>query len=232
MRESKKIVLTDFADSYLQKANLQGEFIVQFEFQEEGESWYIVFQEDESPQIRSGLNPNARFTFILSEETLGKLYRGEISPMTAAGRAHISETAPLDFRLGEGLSLTTEIYLELIEFNQQFFNPTSPSLIKLGIDHSRVVHGGHAVAMFYAKGFRSAWYQLEKGDQLNEPGDTNPFPQAFIFLSGAGRARIGVDEIDIKLNEAYLIPPGTEHIVWNEHDEPLTLIFLAWGEGA
>jgi mannose-6-phosphate isomerase-like protein (cupin superfamily) len=86
--------------------------------------------------------------------------------------------------------------------------------------------------MFYGKGFRSAWYLLEKGDQLNEPGDTNPFPQAFIFLSGEGRARIGGKDLTVKLNEAYLIPPDTEHIIWNDREEPLTLIFLAWGEGA
>ena len=30
----------------------------------------------------------------------------------------------------------------------------------------------------------------------------------------------------------YYIPPGTEHIFWNEWDDPLIMIFIAWGEGA
>jgi mannose-6-phosphate isomerase-like protein (cupin superfamily) len=86
--------------------------------------------------------------------------------------------------------------------------------------------------LFYHPGFRSAWYLIKKGERLNEPGDTNPFPQGFIFISGEGFAKIGEETVPVRAGEAYYIPPGSDHVVWTESDQPLELIFLAWGEGA
>ncbi len=206
--------------------------IVQFDFQPEGETWHIVWADEKAPAIHAGPHADARFIFVLSAATLAQLHAGKLAPLTAAGRAHISEPAPLDFRLGAGLTLTPDLYAELIAFVQRFFNPSEPRRILLGEPHARMIHGGHAVALFYDPGFRSAWYLLQPGERLNAPGDTNPFPQAFIFLSGEGRAKIGETALTVRANEAYYIPPHTDHVVWNESDAPLTLIFLAWGEGA
>jgi mannose-6-phosphate isomerase-like protein (cupin superfamily) len=83
-----------------------------------------------------------------------------------------------------------------------------------------------------APGMRSAWYLLKKDERLNEPGDINPFPQAFIFISGEGFAKIGDKTIRTKAGESYYIPPNSDHVVWTESKESLVLIFLAWGEGA
>jgi mannose-6-phosphate isomerase-like protein (cupin superfamily) len=232
MSEKVANILQELAYSYQKKVTPDSKLIIQILLQPDGESWSVVFGKDQEPLVYSGTRSDSRFVFLLSEDVLEQLHTGHLSPLTAAGRAHISETAPLDFKLGEGLTLTPEIYLELIEFSQRFFNPSTPERIRFGIEHSRVAHGGHAVALFYGQGFRSAWYQLEKGEQLNEPGETNPFPQSFIFLSGQGQAKFGEDNLMVEPNSAYLIPPETEHIIWNENDEPLTLLFLAWGEGA
>jgi mannose-6-phosphate isomerase-like protein (cupin superfamily) len=71
-----------------------------------------------------------------------------------------------------------------------------------------------------------------RGQRLNAPGDTAPFPQAFIFVSGKGFAMIGEATVRVQAGEAYYDPPGADHEVWTECAEPLELIFLAWGEGA
>jgi len=42
---------------------------------------------------------------------------------------------------------------------------------------------------------------------LNEPGETNPFPQAFVFIVGEGYAKIGGVTVPVKAGEAYYIPP-------------------------
>lgn len=232
MRKTYQEILVELAQGYQLKTTLNSDFVVQFNLQPENEIWHIHFRPTQKPIINEGASEAARFIFLLAPEILEKLSQGEISPLTAAGRANISENAPLDFKLGEGLSLNQETYLELIEFTQRFFNATSPECIRFGIEHARIVHGGHAVAMFYGQGIRSAWYQLNPGEKLNEPGDTNPFPQAFIFLSGQGQAQIGSNKITVQQNQAYFIPPHQEHVVWNDQKEPITLIFLAWGEGA
>jgi len=86
------------------------------------------------------------------------------------------------------------------------------------------------VTLYYHPGFRSAWYLLKKKDKLNEAGDTNPFPQAFIFIKGTGFATIGEKTIPVKAGESYYIPPSSDHVVWTESE--LVLIWLAWGKGA
>ncbi len=227
-----KEMLQDLAEAYHDQAAQEWGGIVGFDLGPEGGSWHVVLDAEEDPTVQEGPHAETRFTFVLSPETLARLHQGDLSPLTAAGREQLSDPAPLDFRLGAGLDFSPEVYRELITFMQRFFNPSSPERVFLGAEHARKIHGGHAVAMFYGEGFRSAWYLLQKGERLNAPGDTNPFPQAFIFLSGEGRAQIGEEPVDVRANEAYYIPPGAEHMVWNEAEEPLTLVFLAWGEGA
>jgi mannose-6-phosphate isomerase-like protein (cupin superfamily) len=152
--------------------------------------------------------------------------------MTAAAKTKISDYAPLNWKLPEGLKLTPEIMAKIYFFVQHFFNWRVPEKILLGEKYSRVVHGGHAVPLYYYPGLRSAWYLLRKGERLNEPGDTNPFPQAFIFIKGEGFAKIGDKTIEVKAGESYYIPPDSDHVVWTENDEPLVFIWLAWGKGA
>jgi len=227
-----KEMLQDFVDLYHHQTQKGRNRAVDFDLQPDGGTWHVIFGGEEVPEVEQGPHVGARFTFVLSPDTLVQLYQGDLSPLTAAGREHISKPAPLDFRLGEAVELTPDVYREMILFMQRFFNRSSPEKIIFGEEHTRKVHGGHAAAMFYDQGFRSAWYLLKEGERLNEPGDRNPFPQAFVFLSGKGRARIGKDMVNVQAGEAYYIPPQSEHIVWNEREEPLTLFFLAWGEGA
>ncbi len=225
-------MLQALAEHYAAAVTLEAALVVQFDLAPEEDVWHVVLAEGQSPTVQAGPHADARFVIVLSAETLARLYTGDLAPLTAAGRAHITDPAPLDFRLGAGVTLTPAVYAELIAFVQRFFNASEPRRILLGAEHARVVHGGHAVVMFYDPGFRSAWYLLHQGERLNAPGDTNPYPQAFVFLSGEGRAKIGDHEITVRANEAYHIPPHTEHIVWNDREEPLTLLFMAWGAGA
>ena len=44
--------------------------------------------------------------------------------------------------------------------------------------------------------------------------------------------KIGEKTIAINANETYFIPPNSDHVFWTDEEEPLVLIWLAWGEGA
>ncbi len=168
----------------------------------------------------------------LTEETLTKLSIGAYSPLTAAGRANVHEPAPLDFELPPGKQFSMELYHAIIQFIQRFFNPFVPEKIFIDPNNTRKVHGADVVALFAGEGFRSGFYSVKKGDRLNEPSDTNPFPQAFIILSGEGKAKIGSIVTDLLPNQAIYVPPNSEHTIWTEKDEPVTLIWFAWGKGA
>ncbi len=225
-------MLAAMTERYAQKAHAEVPLFVQLEIGPEPQTWHVIAEAEQEVKLAQGPHPQAPVILTLSEETLRCLYTGELAPLTAAGRAHISEPAPLDFRLGAGQSFNPELYARMITFIQRFFNRFEPERILLGEEHARVIHGGHAVALFYDTGFRSAWYLLKPGERLNAPGDTNPFPQGFVLISGGGHARLGGQEIEVQAGKAYYVPPETEHIVWNDREEPLVIIWLAWGAGA
>ncbi len=220
------------ASFYEQKRTGEDEILVQFEILPTQESWILSVEPGEELQLREGTHSEAEIIFTMSFETLGAIIDGEMTGLTAIGRENLSDKTPLDFKLGSNTEISPELMAQFLRFVQRFFNPTVPEKITLGQSHARLVHGAWAIPLFYHAGFRSAWYQIEKGQRLNEPGDTNPFPQAFVFLSGRGLVKIGESIEEVEPGQAYFIPPGTEHLVWNEGEEPITMIFLAWGKNA
>ena len=222
-------ILQEMAENFQNKIDIDFTLTVQFDIQDQDESFCIKTEYGEVT-IHEGPCENSHLLLVTDTDTIQKIYNNEITAFTAAGKARMSEPAPLDWKLPKNAEFTPELVDNAYFFIQHFFNRTFPEKILLGEEYSRLVHGGHAVPLYYNTGFRSAWYLLKKGDKLNEPGDTNPFPQAFIFIKGEGSATIGDKTVTVKEGESYHIPPGTEHIVWTEDE--LTLIWLAWGEGA
>ncbi len=224
--------LEDWTESFWRKVPDDYSLTVQIDVHPGPTSWHIVVEPGRRVELGEGDHPNAQVVFSTTEETLQRIYEGKMTALTAAGKARMSDSAPVEFRLGEGVELTPALKAKLFFFVQSFFNRSTPERILLGEERARKVHGAHAIPLFYHPGFRSAWYLVKKGERLNEPGDTNPFPQAFIFISGEGFAKIGEETVPVRAGEAYYIPPGSDHVVWTESDQPLELIFLAWGEGA
>jgi mannose-6-phosphate isomerase-like protein (cupin superfamily) len=224
-------MLTDFSIQFQTKVPEDMGLAVQIEIQPLPEIWSLMVSPGGNVSLAQGPVEKAAFVVLTDQDTLTCLYEGRIAPLTAAGRASLADPAPLDFRPGPKVAFSYELYKQIIWFCQRFFNRFDPEKIVLGAEHSRVVHGGNVVSLFYDSGFRSAWYSLNKAQQLNEAGDTNPFPQAFIIISGEGQATIGSQDLLVQEKEAYYIPPGSVHTLRNEKEDPIELIWLAWGQG-
>lgn len=225
-------VLNEMAETYRRKIGDDLSLTAQIDIQPGQRSWHVVVRPGRQVMVDCGPYDRPEFGLVMAQETLYEIYTGETTALTAAARERMSDPAPLDFEMGEGVQLTPELYATILAFIQRFFNASDPEMLVLDEAHSRVVRGAHAIPLYYHSGFRSAWYVVKKGERLNEPGETNPFPQAFVFVSGEGWAKIGDQTVEVKAGEAYYVPPGSDHVVWTENDEALTLIFLAWGEGA
>lgn len=225
-------MLNVMAENFKNKIDEEFSLIVQFDIKDEGTSWHVVVEKGRKVTVGKGSHHEAQFFFSTTTDALRLIYEGKMTAMTAGGKATGSDTAPLEFGWAEDLEFTPEVKIQVYTFLQHFFNPWVPEKVLLGEKHSRFLHGGHVVVLYYQPGFRSAWYMVKKGERLNEPGDTNPFPQAFIFIEGEGFAKIGDETVKVKAGESYYVPPNSDHVVWTESDEPLVLIWLAWGEGA
>ena len=225
-------MLKDMVEIYTQKSTEYIDLTVKFELLEEKEVWFLKSKPGEQLELTKTSQDEPQIIFSLSQETLYAIYSGEMTGLTAMGRENMSDQTPLDFSLGKGVSMTPDLMANLLAFVQRFFNPTHPEKVIFNKSSARLVHGGWAIPMFYHSGFRSGWYQLDKGQSLNEPGDVNPFQQAFIIISGKGYAKIAENSVNVTAGEAYYIPPQSDHVLWNEDPEPLCLIYLAWGENA
>jgi mannose-6-phosphate isomerase-like protein (cupin superfamily) len=48
--------------------------------------------------------------------------------------------------------------------------------------------------------------------------------ELYLFTAGAGRIRVGEEERDVRAGDCVVLPPGTEHKLWNTSDVPMTLL--------
>jgi mannose-6-phosphate isomerase-like protein (cupin superfamily) len=224
-------VLTAFAEDYVDTRADTVALVVQFEFSPEG-AWYVVSAPGERAELHRGSHPDAAVTIKMSTGTLQEIYKGRMTAFTAGAKGSGADTAPLEMDINEPAGRLSNPKNVILGFLQHFFILGSPERIILREESSRVVHGAHVIPLYYAEGFRSAWYKVKPGQHLNEPGDTNPYPQAFIIISGRGRAKIGESEVEVEAGASYYIPPDSDHVLWTEGDQELVLIWLAWGEGA
>ncbi len=197
-----------------------------------GKKDYMVELKEEKVYVEKDKEGIEDLRLTMSEETFEKLRSGEWNGMTATGRSHMSESAPLDFELPEGEDLEGEKLQMLYHFLTHFFTTEYPTVTELGREHSRKVHGGSAVPIAYGHGVRHAYYTIKRGEQINED-ELDPWHQVFTVVEGTGKAIIDGEEIELEKNMSVHVPPNVEHIVKkDEGDDDLELLWVAYGEKA
>lgn len=195
------------------------------------DSYLIELKKDEVEVHESVEGCEKDIQLKMSEETFDKLASGVWNGMTATGRSHISESAPLDFHVPEG-ELEGETLQLLYHFLTHFFSSSYPTVTELGREHSRKIHGGHAVPIAYGHGVRYAYYTIKKGEQINED-ESDPWDQVFTVISGTGTAMVDGKEIELRKNMSVHVPPRVQHVVKKENGEDeLELLWMAYGEKA
>ncbi len=48
--------------------------------------------------------------------------------------------------------------------------------------------------------------------------------EIYLFTSGSGRMKLGVEEAEVSAGDTIVIPPGVAHKLWNTGPEPLRLL--------
>ncbi len=198
-------------------------------------AWTVRAEGDEGVTLEKGLPPEPTFIYVTDMETLQKMDRGELAVITAMGRARSSDPAPMDFELMEGFNPPAGFMDFFAPFTFHFWTRGFPETVRFGArEFTRVVHGANVTAFYYQKGFRSAWYQIEKGQHINKRKEdqVNPFPTLVIFTAGEAEAEIGGKYMKIEEGTSVLIPAGVSHQFWNRREEPAEFIILMFGEGA
>ena len=185
-------------------------------------------------ELRTGLPASPAAVYTLDLATLGKIDSGEINALTAMGRAHASDPAPMDIEFTTGFQPDAAFIARIVPFTFHFWTRGTPETVSFDKQRSREVHGANMVVFYYQEGLRSGWALIEKGQHVNrDPSDQkNPFPTMLIGIRGRAAAKVGGREMTLQAGQMVLIPAGVSHEAWNPYDEPAEVILLMFGEGA
>ena len=199
-----------------------------------GGEWFLTPRAGGEVELSAGRAKQPGFTCELSAATLGQLYRGELSGMTAAGKGTGDEVSPLEILPGSTVpeNAPRSTLGPVFHFLTHFWNAGEPERIVLGREHARTLSGASLVGLYYHPGFRSAWYAVRGKESLNGEGDSSPYPQAYVILRGRARVLIGRQAVEVPAGESIYIPPGAKHAVRSQDGGEVELLWLAWGEGA
>jgi mannose-6-phosphate isomerase-like protein (cupin superfamily) len=203
--------------------------------------WHVIVepaaegQSRASVRLESGPPPEPTVVFVTDRETLTRIYRGQLNSLTAMGKARSSDFAPLDLDGMEGFQPDPGFMGRFMPLLFHFWTRGQPEIIRFG-DKSltRELHGGNAVLFYYQPGFRSGWFQVEKGQHINAEADdqVNPFPTLLVITAGRLESKIGGEPVILQKGEALFIPPDVSHEFWNTQKQAAEGVLIMFGEGA
>jgi len=201
-----------------------------------GGKWHVRVDPSaaEKVTVRPGFPDQPTFYFTMDADTLGKICDGQWNFLTAAGRARMSDPAPLDFGLMDGFVPPPDFLGRVLPLGFHFFTRGVPEIVRFGGEHSRLVHGGNAVPLYYDAGLRTAWYQIKPGMMINRDlaDATNPFPTLLIFTRGRGMGRLGERTMVVEEGMTVFVPAGMVHQIWTDAAVGLEFVIIMFGEGA
>jgi mannose-6-phosphate isomerase-like protein (cupin superfamily) len=236
--DDARVILQRYAEAWrgAQEIELTETVVLGFEIDGDGGGEYhVALPSSGSAEVADGL-PESGYIAVYTTDIdfLRRLDRGEMSAMTAIGRARMTDPTPLDFRFPPGFRPTQEALTHLIRLHFHFWNRNWPEVIPFGDGMTRLVHGGNAAPFYYDQGLRTSWYQLEPGQHINaeEALQANPFPSLFIMTRGSIQARLDGAEMTLQEGHAVLVPAGMKHEFWAETNQYGELVLIMFGEGA
>ncbi len=236
--DDAEIILGRYAAAWKGKqedTGMQQTEVMTFWISGEGGGKYTIELPPEGPaKLAEGIAESFSGGFRTDIETLRRLDRGEISAMTAMGRANWNDPADMDPVFPAGSRLTPQLQARLLPLAFHFWNREWPETIRFGEGTTRFVHGGNAAIFFYDKGMRTGWYQLREGMHINDdPSDqTNPFPSLFIVTRGKFQGKLDGKAVALQEGLAVHVPAGMTHEFWADKGEYGEFILIMWGEGA
>lgn len=211
-----------------------------------GENWWTI----ESSRGAEGAVPGVRLLpgepgkptwyFAFSrDDVLDRLDRGEVAFGTLAGKARLSDEAPIDVGfmpgyLPDGRQPGSDFYETFTKVGFHFWYRGNPEIVPFASQALRTVHGVDSTALYYEPGLRTLWFSIRQGQHANQGRDegVGPWRKLFIFTAGAGKAIVGERTIDVKAGERLFVPPNARNEFWNDAAEPLEGVLIIFGQGA
>jgi mannose-6-phosphate isomerase-like protein (cupin superfamily) len=199
-----------------------GSMNVGFELTDTGETATLVL--GDTPQVMEGL-VDTSMTITMTKDILEQVMNGEADAFALAGRSHIKEKRPIDFK-DIDQNRASDVMETIKGLGTFFLNPGRIKTRSLQLDLAGEAHGARPIPLVYWKGLRFAWYHVPAHSTLNEAGEKDPWPQAFVVLSGKGSFVMEGERLAIEPNTVYYIPRNSLHQIDAEDD--VQLLWIAW----
>ncbi|MEM7780004.1 MAG: cupin domain-containing protein [Pseudomonadota bacterium] len=210
---------------------------ITFGIEIDGMRWHVISRPSESGRVvelKDGFGDQEMLYFTASRETLNLIDQGVWTGLTAMGAATSRDITPLDILTTEGYERGPNYDATIRPLIFHFWTRGTPEIVQFSSINSRVVHGAPASALYYDRDFRSAVYFVPPGlGREQAPTLTVPFKRMVLILSGSGEGVMGETDFTMKAGDMVISPPNIPVTFWNASDEePLSFVWLMWGDGA
>ncbi|NQX95688.1 MAG: hypothetical protein HRT64_12360 [Erythrobacter sp.] len=227
-------ILERFVADYRQDPLAQN---ITFGLEVEGMRWRVTSRQspnDREVSLEERIGDEPMLYFTANRETLNLLDQGVWNGLTAMRAATSADVTPLDILTTEGYERRANYDATIRPLIFDFWTRGTPEIVTFSAANTRVVHGAPATGLYYDRDFPSAVYQVPAGlgrDQA--PTLTMPFKRMALVICGSGEGVMGDTSFTMKAGEMILSPPNIPVSFWNASDkEPLSFVWLMWGEGA
>ncbi len=153
-----------------------------------------------------------------------EVMRGSADFGALIGRSKMSDVRPINFKLlNPNRAIAASEALKMMVF---LFTPGRVKMKELRKELAGEAHGAHPIPLVYWDGVRFAWIVVRGGEVLNEAGERDPYPQAFVILRGRGSFILDDVELGLRLNTVIYVPRNSVHQIRAEED--VEVIWIAW----
>lgn len=161
----------------------------------------------------------------MSSSVFTSILHGNADAAALMARSSMSDIRPINFKI-VNTEKAGQVWETAKSFMNVFFLPGRIKSKPLGKEFAGEAHGARPIPLAYWNGMRSAWYHVPEGSTLNEDGERDPYPQAFVVLNGEGKLILEGETCKLERGTVYYIPVDSVHIVSAETE--IELIWIAW----
>lgn len=230
-------IFDDFSKAFIKKIDKDYFIRIQLEFLdiEKNNIWQVDIR-DGKINIYNEEKIIPEETFTLTIVTLEKLYKNELSPLTAFANEPNKDgvmCSLIDLKnktQDKFIRRNHEIQEEKLKFIDRlhkfhdFFSKEYPGKIFVKHENCINLHDVKGIGLFsdFKKGIIHAFFSIKANECLKQ----SPREFSLFVLNGKGILRINDESYPIEKNEYYHIKPSSNVYFENENDESLDILYI------
>jgi hypothetical protein len=229
-------IFNDFAKAFEKKIDSSYFIKLQFEIQDVENGIWQIEVNNGNVFVNSGIKIVPEEVFVLSRETLLKMYNNELSPLSAFSNEPNEKGEMCSLVELKNKTEDKKVYLDkkpseehlrflnrLHKFHE-FFSKEYPTKIIVDSRNGVKAHNVNAIGLHsnYEKGILHVYFSIKKNERLYEP----PVEFSLYVLNGRGVIIVGTERYDIKAKEYFHMIPKEKMYIENHEEELLEILYI------